>query len=245
MKKKAIIIVCLVAAVLAVVAVLLLMNAPVEIPSKEMAYLQLDTKGEEFVLEQIKGVPRERLIECWGEPDGGLFGFFGDIWEISEDECIVVYYSDNAEVEEIRLNRGNKDNDDSVDNFPENYGIGLSAENVSDTSLTLAFENTSLPAGSVSIGRDFAIQVFENGEWKELEPKTEPVFLTDALVPTDNKWSVDIDWEWLYGQLPAGRYRISQSVRVSTGFIGTSASYQEEENFTMWAEFDIDQQMEE
>ena len=66
MKKKAIIIVCLVAAVLAVVAVLLFMNAPVEIPSKEMAYLQLDTKGEEFVLEQIKGVPRERLIECWG-----------------------------------------------------------------------------------------------------------------------------------------------------------------------------------
>lgn len=128
MKKKEIIVVCLVAAILAVVAVLLFMSTLAEIPAKELAYLQLDTKGEDFVLEQIKGVPRERLIECWGEPDGGLFGFFGDIWEISEDERIVVYYSGNAEVEEIRLNQ----KDEYHDGGEAEQGRMLSIESIAD-----------------------------------------------------------------------------------------------------------------
>lgn len=101
MKKKAIIILCLVASVVVVIAVYLCISSPAEIPTKEMAYLQLDAKGEEFVLEQIQGVSRERLIESWGEPDGMLSGFFGDVWEITENESITVYYSLRSEVERI------------------------------------------------------------------------------------------------------------------------------------------------
>ena len=103
MKKKAIIILFLIASVAVVIAAYLCISSPAEIPTKEMAYLQLDTKGEEFVLEQIQGVSRERLIESWGEPDEMLSGFFGDVWEITENESITVYYSSRSEVERIKF----------------------------------------------------------------------------------------------------------------------------------------------
>ena len=33
-------------------------NQQIKIPTKELAYMQLDTKGEEFVLNQIEGCTR-------------------------------------------------------------------------------------------------------------------------------------------------------------------------------------------
>lgn len=76
------------------------------IPNKEMAYMQLETKGEEFVLEQLYGCSRESLIKKWGEPEGMLSGFFGDVWivkEASKTAHITVYYDSEGNVEHIRL----------------------------------------------------------------------------------------------------------------------------------------------
>ncbi len=103
MKKKSAILLGLAASIAAVIAVYLCICSPAEIPTKEMAYLQLDAKGEEFVLEQIKETSREQLIESWGEPDGMLSGFFGDVWKITENECMIVYYSSESKVEQIKF----------------------------------------------------------------------------------------------------------------------------------------------
>lgn len=103
MKKKVIIILCLVASFVAVITVYHCITSPAKIPTKELAYLQLDAKGEAFVLEQIQGLSREQLIECWGEPNGIRSDLFGDVWEITENESITVYYSSKFEVERIKL----------------------------------------------------------------------------------------------------------------------------------------------
>lgn len=121
----------------------------------------------------------------------------------------------------------------------DNCGITISANNISNTGLTLLFENTQLPAGSISLGRSFSIQVFKEGEWFDLEPITEAIFLTDAFVPSDTCWSMDIDWEWLYGELPQGKYRLSKSLEIEAGFIGASESKEMQETLNVWVEFEI------
>ena len=127
----------------------------------------------------------------------------------------------------------------SADAYPENYGIVASANDITNTGLTLMFENSILPAGSVSLGRYFVIQVLENDEWKDLETKTEAVFHTDAFIPNDHNWSMDVEWEWLYGELPAGTYRVLKNIDISTGAIGVSVDTREKETLEMWVEFEL------
>lgn len=127
----------------------------------------------------------------------------------------------------------------SADAFPENYGIVLSAKDITNTGLTLVFENSILPVGSISLGRYFAIQVLENDEWKDLETKTEAVFFTDAFIPNDNNWSMDVEWEWLYGELPAGTYRVLKTVDISAGSIGVSVDTRIQDTLDIWVEFEL------
>ena len=62
-----------------------------------------DGKDEAFVLSQFKGCTREELVQDWGNPDGMLSGFYGDIWVMTENENIIVYYSADSIVEHIKL----------------------------------------------------------------------------------------------------------------------------------------------
>ena len=103
MKKKVVIAVVVIAVLVVAAFVVHFNNSQTEIPNKELVYLQLDTKGEDFVLSQIEGLEREKLIAKWGDPDGTPSGFYGDIWAMTENEKIVVYYSADSVVEHIKL----------------------------------------------------------------------------------------------------------------------------------------------
>lgn len=58
--------------------------------------------------EAIKaGTPRSEVLEKFGEPDSGLSGFFGDIYNCG-DQVVVIYYegdygSDTATVTEVHI----------------------------------------------------------------------------------------------------------------------------------------------
>ena len=105
MKKKAIIALLVVGIVVLPVSIRFCVSPRKEIPSKELAYQQLGTKGEQCVLEQIEGLPRDSIIEKWGKPDGMLSGFYGDIWELTDDKRIIVYYSAESTVEQIKFSQ--------------------------------------------------------------------------------------------------------------------------------------------
>lgn len=78
-----------------------------DIPTKELAWMQLDSKGVDFVLNQIKGHSRDDILEKWGEPDNHLFGFWGDVWLIDSENVtyIILYYDSKGNVEDIKLNK--------------------------------------------------------------------------------------------------------------------------------------------
>lgn len=105
MKKKTVIAVVVLAVLVATAFAMHFVHSANDIPNKELVYLQmqLDGKDEEFVMSQFEGCTKEELVEKWGKPDGTLSGFYGDIWAITENESIIVYYSADSIVEHIKL----------------------------------------------------------------------------------------------------------------------------------------------
>lgn len=47
---------------------------------------------EQQAAEALAGTSREALRKAWGEPDGMLSGFYGDIYNGPDGKRIVVYY---------------------------------------------------------------------------------------------------------------------------------------------------------
>ena len=60
---------------------------------------------EEDFQEELSGQDREDIISAWGEPDGMLSGFWGDVWYLSDqsNKQIIVYYDSGGNVENIRI----------------------------------------------------------------------------------------------------------------------------------------------
>lgn len=64
-----------------------------DIPSYTQAQLEKELFGLSF----------EEMHAAWGEPDGYLSGFWGDIWRFDEasDGQVILYYDAAGEVEDI------------------------------------------------------------------------------------------------------------------------------------------------
>lgn len=48
--------------------------------------------GQEAAEAALLGTPRQEVLSAWGEPDGMLSGFFGDIYALSSTVQVIVYY---------------------------------------------------------------------------------------------------------------------------------------------------------
>jgi len=86
----------------AVVAVCFLTNPKQKLPDLEQTYLTLSSEGEDFDVGLI-GLPRERLTDAWGDSDGMLSGFWGDIWEVNGLGKVIVYYDQDGDIEHIKI----------------------------------------------------------------------------------------------------------------------------------------------
>ncbi len=73
------------------------------IPSKELMVTYCQEKGENYATEQIEGYKNTQLMEVWGEPDGHLSGFWGDIWETNSTYNLIVYYDSDGIVEHVKV----------------------------------------------------------------------------------------------------------------------------------------------
>lgn len=60
---------------------------------------------EEDFQEELSGQHRDNIIHVWGEPDGMLSGFWGDIWHLSDEnnQKIILYYDKDGVVENVRI----------------------------------------------------------------------------------------------------------------------------------------------
>lgn len=100
--------------------------------------------------------------------------------------------------------------------FPndENLGITLSAEDITPTGLNLIVSQSGgYPSGDLQTGSWYELQRLENG-WVPVETIIDNYAWAAIayLIPKDGKYEKEINWEWLYGKLPKGNYRIGKEI---------------------------------
>jgi len=109
MKKKSIIAVC----VLLIIGVGLVlgyrfMSTKDVVQLKEVSGLVLE-KGydSEDIKELLEGIPQKKMHAKWGNPDGHLSGFWGEIWFLNEekDGRITLYYDEDGKVEDVIVDK--------------------------------------------------------------------------------------------------------------------------------------------
>ena len=105
MEKKSIITVC----VLLIIGVGLVlgyrfMSTKDVVQLKEVSGLVLE-KGydSEDIKELLEGIPQKKMHAKWGNPDGHLSGFWGEIWFLNQekDGRITLYYDEDGKVDDV------------------------------------------------------------------------------------------------------------------------------------------------
>lgn len=116
-----------------------------------------------------------------------------------------------------------------------NWGLTLSVKNVTSSGLTLVCTQAGGElTGELETGSDYNLIVLKDGVWQEVPTIIEEYGWTAEayMVPKDDSVEFEINWEWLYGQLPEGTYRITKGFMDFRG----SGDY---DNFAYWTEFEI------
>ncbi len=79
------------------------------IPSKERMAAYYFEKGEEYATEKLEGYRLSQLKEVWGEPQGCLFGMWGEIWDVDDNTYIIVYFrsdgSGDGIVDDVKVSK--------------------------------------------------------------------------------------------------------------------------------------------
>ena len=101
--------------------------------------------------------------------------------------------------------------------FEETWGITLTAENITPTCATVkCIQSGGEPTGELHTGSWFILENWtqQNG-WKEM-----PYVVEGDVAWTEEAWMIskddthewEIKWEYLYGTLPRGKYRIGKEI---------------------------------
>lgn len=104
-------------------------------------------------------------------------------------------------------------------------GLSLSLKDISSTGATLVFclYDAEAAKGELIYGDDFALEVLKDGQWESVSVATTGdygfnaiayMLVPEAGVEQGGNLIVEryLDWEWLYGKLKPGEYRIGKSV---------------------------------
>ena len=112
------------------------------------------------------------------------------------------------------------------------WGLTLTASNVTSTGMTLTFTQSGGNVNDeyLNSGAYYFIETYKDGQWTEVEPKIRLNAWTEEgwPIPRNGKFVIENSWEPLYGELPAGQYRMGK--RVSDAY----------DYATFYAEFTIE-----
>lgn len=101
--------------------------------------------------------------------------------------------------------------------YQDPWGVKLTAENITPSGLTIVCEQQDgEPTGELHTGSYYGLEVFQDGEWVAVDllpMEHELAWTMEAwLIPSNTETEWEVDWTYLYGELPVGTYRISKSI---------------------------------
>lgn len=115
------------------------------------------------------------------------------------------------------------------------WGLTLSVKNVTPTGLTLVCtQKGGNPTGELRCGTDYHLIVLEDGTWKDVPTVIEEYGWNSLayIIWAGQDTEFEYSWEWLYGKLPAGTYRLTKGFMDLRG----SGDY---DTARYWVEFEI------
>ena len=119
--------------------------------------------------------------------------------------------------------------------FEETWGITLKAENVTPKGATIkCTQSGGEPTGRLQTGSRYFLETWtqEKG-WHEAPYFAEVAWTQEAwIIPMNDSCEWEVNWEWLYGTLSEGKYRIGKDI---IDFRGTG----DYDNVIYYAEFEI------
>ncbi len=102
------------------------------------------------------------------------------------------------------------------DDSQEEWCVSLEAVNATPKGLTIACHQMGGVFTELSTGTYYVIQRLENEGFVDVEylPQENDIAWTSEawIIHRDATTTWDIDWEWLYGELPVGEYRIGKEI---------------------------------
>lgn len=102
----------------------------------------------------------------------------------------------------------------SVQIAEDSWGLILSVKNVTPTGLTLVItQEGGSPTGTLQYGSEYTLEVEQDGTWQNVPDIVDGNFAWDGmayLVTMDGETEQAVDWDWLFGPLSPGHYRLSK-----------------------------------
>lgn len=98
---------------------------------------------------------------------------------------------------------------------PDAWGLTLTAKDVTPTGCTVVFtQSGGNPTGELDTGTYFKLEQYKNGKWTAVETLRDDIAWAAIGIPIDKNSSREVNakWQELYGELPAGKYRIGKDV---------------------------------
>lgn len=105
----------------------------------------------------------------------------------------------------------------SISAYQDPWGVKLTAKNITPSGLTIVCtQQDGEPTGELQTGSYYGLEMLQDGEWVavELLPMEYELAWTSGawMIPNNAETEWEVNWSRLYGELPAGSYRISKSV---------------------------------
>lgn len=96
-------------------------------------------------------------------------------------------------------------------------GLSFTLKNISRTGATLVFTqgNEGTPTGELEYGDDYTLEIQKNGKWEQAPIVLEGDYGFNSIayiIPSKAASERELKWEWLYGALSTGDYRIVKSI---------------------------------
>ena len=142
---------------------------------------------------------RSSAIGIIGGADGPTSVIVGEVQEKNERETVAQVFS--------------------VEHEPQvnNWGVTLTAKNASPIGMTIVCTQSGYDVkGELFTGSSFSLSRLVDGEWKDVEylPQEHEVAWTSEawIIPLEGTVEWETNWEWLYGELPQGRYRLGKGI---------------------------------
>lgn len=97
------------------------------------------------------------------------------------------------------------------------WGIQLTAAKITATGLTLICNQSGEgPSGELNTGSYYNLEVLEDNQWNavKMRPQKNDIAWTSEawIIPMNDSTEWEVNWEWLYGKLPPGNYRIGKEI---------------------------------